>query len=193
MDYSEIRQKYFPHATKSGYSIRVSNPQEVYSLYNKIVKDVFPSNGEEQRFLHPNDRQENSKALMKRYHDIHHEWFVFCDNNDNLIGWFMGEVDDHVTFYLRNTGIHPAHQSRGIYKEFAGLLETYLSDIGYEKLSSHHMVTNKKILILKLNMGFVISALELTEQWGPMVKMIKILAKDRRKSFFKQFGKFDHL
>lgn len=68
-----------------------------------------------------------------------------------------------------------------------------LKEIGYERLSSHHQATNRAILITKLKFGFVIAGVELTERWGVLVKVIKLLRKDRRESFYKQFGLIEHM
>ena len=130
--------------------------------------------------------------MKQRYAVLHHEWFLFLDPKGNPVGWHMGETEDAVTFYMRNTGILPKFQNHGIYEAFFSSFLAYLSEIGYERVTSQHQATNRRILIMKLKRGFDVAGLELTENWGPLIKLVRIIVPDRRLSFYRQYGRVEH-
>jgi len=154
---------------------------------------VFPDRGETACFRMTPERREKAQEFRKRYEVLHHEYFLFLGPKGRPVGWHMGEAEDFQTFYMRNTGILPEYQDRGIYSAFLKAFVSYLGELGYERISSHHKPTNKSILILKLKQGFVIGGLEMTENWGALVKMVKLIPADRRESFYRQFGDMVHL
>jgi RimJ/RimL family protein N-acetyltransferase len=104
------------------------------------------------------------------------------------VGWSTGETMDFMTYYMRNTGIFPEHQNRGLYSIFLQTLTKYLEEIGYERLSSQHSPDNSKMLITKLRAGFMVTGMDLDERWGPLVRLTKLLKNDRSKVFSNCFG-----
>jgi GNAT superfamily N-acetyltransferase len=188
-----VRRKYFPLKIKGGYSIRPVAKKEVMELVAKSYATVFPDRGDTPCFRMSPERRKKAQDFWKMYDVLHHEWFLFLDPKGKPIGWHMGEAEDFQTFYMRNTGILPEYQGRGLYRAFLKAFSAYLGELGYERISSQHKPTNKSILILKLKQGFVIGGFEMTENWGALVKMVKIIPQDRRESFFRQFGDMVHL
>jgi hypothetical protein len=191
MDIDSVRKKVFPLKLSNGYSVEAATKESVYEFLSANISKVFPGRDSATNFQRPESRRAAFKELHAHYLQLHHEWFLFKLNGET-VGWFMGETEDFSTFYMRNTGILPEHQNKGIYGEFAKHFFSYLVQLGYERISSQHMVTNQKILISKLKMGFIICNLELTEDWGPMVKLVKFLFEDRRDFFIKSFGDQGH-
>ncbi len=191
MNIEKTRNKYFPIKFKNKYQIVISNKEDVYKICTELFSQVFGIGKSSVRYRLPENRRKHVNALLADYLKAHHEWFLFLDKKGKPVGWFMGEAENAVTFYMRNTGILPKHQNKGLYTKFLKNFEKYLKEIGYERITSQHDVTNKKILISKMNAGFIICNLELTEMFGAMVKLVKILHKDRRDYFIEHFG--DHL
>lgn len=192
MNLDKIRTKYFPIKLKNGYQIVISNRVEVYKTLEKHFFKIFKSGEAAPHYQLPKKRKKKAHALLDEFVKSHHEWFLFLDRNGKTIGWFMGEPENAVTFYMRNTGILPSHQNQGLYRVFMKALILYLKEVGYERITSHHKTTNRKILIAKLQAGFSICSLELTESFGPMVKMVKILHKDRQNYFIDHYGDQNH-
>jgi RimJ/RimL family protein N-acetyltransferase len=89
---------------------------------------------------------------------------------------------------MRNTGILPKHQNRGLYSIFLQTLTKYLEEIGYERLSSQHSPDNSRMLITKLKAGFMVTGMDLDERWGSLIRFTKFLKKDRAKAFSNCFG-----
>jgi hypothetical protein len=193
LDIKSVRRKFFPLKTKDGFRIVPSDEKQVYALVGEVYNKVFPTGDERLCFRPGPERRQQMAPLRKLYSAIHHEWFLFLDPKGHPIGWHMGEAEDHQTFYMRNTGILPEFQNRGLFTSFSGTFMRYLGELGYERISSHHKPTNRRILILKLKQGFDIAGLEMTENWGALVKLVKILPQDRRATFYKMFGDASHL
>ncbi|OGR42637.1 MAG: hypothetical protein A2X35_01420 [Elusimicrobia bacterium GWA2_61_42] len=193
IDMDALRQKYFPLKLKGGLTVRTATKKEVMDLIAKSYDKVFPDRGETPCFRLSPERRKKAQEFWKMYDVLHHEWFLFLDPKGTPIGWHMGEAEDFQTFYMRNTGILPKYQGKGIYGNFLKAFSSYLKALGYERISSQHKPTNKSILILKLKQGFVIGGFEMNENWGALVKMVKILPEDRRESFYRQFGDKVHL
>ncbi len=193
MNIQSVRRKCFPLKIKGGYSIRVATKKEVMDLIAKSYDKVFPDRGDTPCFRMTPERRKKAQEFWKRYDVLHHEWFLFLDPKGKPIGWHMGEAEDYQTFYMRNTGILPEYQGKGLYGAFLKAFVPYLGSLGYERISSQHKPTNKPILILKLKQGFVIGGFEMTENWGALVKMVKIIPQDRRESFYRLFGDMVHL
>lgn len=192
MDIESLRAKYFPFTLPKGYVVHPSTKDEVYAFQKLTFDEIFGKRDATQYFRVPEPRFAAAREMSNLYQKLHHEWFLFKTKAGEPVGWFMGEAEDFQTFYMRNTGILPEHQNQGIYTSFAAQLTKYIGEIGYERISSQHKVTNQKILISKLRMGFIICNLELTENWGPMVKLVKLLPKDRQDAFIKAFGDPGH-
>lgn len=191
-DISSIREKHFPVKTPEGFTLRASTKSEVEPFLKKAFESVFPKPDGSLHFTATDARGAQSLSLRKRYEALHHEWFLFLDPKGKPVGWHFGEAEDWATFYMRNTGILPAHQGKGIYDAFFSSFMDYLIELGYERVSSQHKATNRRILIMKLKRGFDVAGLELTENWGPLVKLVRLLAPDRRLSFYRQYGVMEH-
>lgn len=189
MDLDAVRQKHFPVRLPNGYSIETSSKPGMEAIIRKQSFElVFPRQEGSFHFSPSEDRRVEINRLKERYQVLHHEWFIFKDPSGRPVGWHMGEAEDHATFYMRNTGVLPEHQNKGLYRAFVPAFVKYLAELGYERISSQHKATNRRILITKLRQGFNVAGLELTENWGPLVKLVYLVAPDRRDSFGKQYG-----
>lgn len=192
-DVAALRAKFFPFTSPSGFTIKAVSVDELRAFLKTSFDSVFPDRGSGNPFQPDQERAEKMWPMMKLYEGCHQENFLFYDPSGEPVGWHMGEAEDPLTFYMRNTGVLPRAQNSGLYKVFFKQLISYLTAIGYERITSQHQATNRRILILKLKEGFDIAGMELTERWGPLVKLVKLLPTDRREAFYKHYGMLEHL
>jgi RimJ/RimL family protein N-acetyltransferase len=92
-------------------------------------------------------------------------------HHERCVGWSFGIQDGPERFYMINTGILPEHQNRGIY---TALLPNVLERVraeGFQIVYSRHTATNNRILVLKLKAGFVITGIEISDQFGLLVHL----------------------
>lgn len=178
----KTRNKYFPIHYK-GYVIEEA-PREIFSKeQNKIFSKVFPPSGVS--YVPSKEESKKLDPCFLEYRKIHSERFLIR-HKGKVVGWFQGEMEDFETFYMRNTGILPAHQNKGVYKKFLSVLETYIFKLGYARISSQHAPHNSRVLIVKLREGFIIVGQETHERWGVLIKLVKFASKKRRDYYIKR-------
>ena len=176
------RDKHFPIKFKD-YAIEYAADRDVYYKEQmKIFKKVFPPGVS----FTPNKKEDKAlDSCYREYRKIHSERFLIT-HKGKVVGWMQGEMEDFETFYMRNTGILPAHQDKGVYKKFLAEFEKYIFGLGYARISSQHAPTNARIISLKLKAKYVIVGSETHERWGKLIKLVKFKSKDRYDYYFKK-------
>ena len=180
------RQECFPMKMPGGVAARAVTQEKFEDVFRTLFKKVFPYDNP-LWFRIPIKRRKGMKHLQDTYQQLHHEYVVFYKNN-KPIGWLMGESEDLITFYIRNVGVLPRYQNRGIYTAFLKKFLQYLNALKYERVTSNHKPTNRAVLISHLKVGFEVAGMELQENFGPLLKLVYIFYHDRKKSFYRQFG-----
>jgi hypothetical protein len=190
--FKNIRAKYFPLAIRDEYEVISSEEKTVTQFLRENFSSVFPrenESGHQGTLLTAPERKLIIAELSEKtgYNSLHKEHFLFLKSGEP-VGWSTGETMDFMTYYMRNTGILPEHQHRGLYPIFLQTLTKYLEEIGYERLSSQHSPDNSRMLITKLKAGFIVTGLDLDERWGSLVRLTNFLKNDRAKAFSNCFG-----
>lgn len=190
--FENLRAKYFPLAIRDEYEVISSDEKTVTQFLREHFSRVFPrenESGHQCTLLTAPERKLIIAELSEKtgYNSLHKEHFLFIKRGEP-VGWSTGETMDFMTYYMRNTGIFPEHQNRGLYSIFLQTLTKYLEEIGYERLSSQHSPDNSKMLITKLKAGFMVTGMDLDERWGSLVRLTKLLKNDRSKVFSNCFG-----
>ena len=182
-----LRSKYFPLKISSKVTCHATTREEVFTFVNKHFDSVFKDTFKNKVKIKKNSPEWFGLELTSaEYKKIHTEYFVF-KKEGKIVGWFMGQLEDFETFYMRNTGVIPKHQNNGIYKAFLTHLLKYLKELGYQKVSSQHSPDNARMFSLKMNNGFIIVGTENHDRWGTLVKMVRFLDLKRQKVYLKTF------
>ena len=92
-------------------------------------------------------------------------------HGDKFIGWHCGDQKSREEFYMRNTGLFPEYQGRGIYTAMLKHIPKALAAIGFQVISSKHNATNNRVIIPKLKAGFIISGLDISDRFGTLVRL----------------------
>lgn len=172
-----------------GCSARVCSSDEIGSIISKLWPDVFESTQGIQYFCPPAERHGDWQELATSFEQIeNHERWIFYNKEGQAIGWAIGEIRDHLTFYMRNSGIIKSHRRMGIYSSFLTQFVQYLFEQGYERIISHHQVNNNPVIIAKLKSGFVINGMDIDERYGLQVQLVKFKHQDREAGFKKVFS-----
>jgi hypothetical protein len=111
----------------------------------------------------------------------------------DFIGWHIGDQKSREEFYMRNTGILPAHQGRGVYPMILKAVLELTSELGFQVISSKHNATNNRVIIPKLRAGFIISGLEISDRFGTMVRLEYFNNQWRRELMDLRSGQRDDL
>jgi hypothetical protein len=99
-----------------------------------------------------------------------------------LIGWSYGLQIAVDTFRMVTTGIIKEFQCRGIYSAFLDFLIIHLKQKGFQVIFSRTYATNNQVIVPKLKNGFLISGLELTDEFGILVRLSYFFNETRRKA-----------
>jgi ribosomal protein S18 acetylase RimI-like enzyme len=90
---------------------------------------------------------------------------------DEFVGWHIGEQSSATEFYMRNSGILPAYRRRGLYTAMIARVLCDVSELGFQVVTSRHTAVNNAVIIPKLKLGFVITGIEVSDQFGTLVKL----------------------
>ena len=185
----EVRKKHFPLKLENGITGEIAPLHEGLAVATRLWGDVFgPSNEGRGLFHTPSERQPTEQQMLMHYAStIHSECIIARDKDGREIGWFVGEAEDNMTFYLRNGGLLPEARRQGLLQYFLPKFLAYLTEVGYERVTSEHYSNNSAVLIAMLKNGFYISGLNLDERSGALIKLVRLLQKDRREGFESAF------
>ena len=162
--FDEIRSEFFPYEPTSEYTVRAVNAETVFNVFDRLAGEVFSPMAE--LGLAP---FQTPPAPLAETWNVHSERFVFYNSDDEPIGWSISEQREPDTLFMIWTGVVPAHQNKGLYSSFLRHYLDYAKALGYARVTSNHMVNNRRVLVAKLKAGFVAAGMSLDERWGAMI------------------------
>lgn len=187
--FEEIRAQYFSAQLIQGFIARpIATRREFYAITGQYFGAVFSPFSELGAYTLPTERREKLKPLAEAFAHTHQEHFVVYDDNEQVVGWSYGEMHDTETFFMTNSAILPQYQRRGLYTALTSRLIAYLTELGYERITSNHQPNNRAVLIAKLRAGFVLSGMILDERWSAQVQMTYHIHTDRKQGFARAFS-----
>jgi ribosomal protein S18 acetylase RimI-like enzyme len=101
---------------------------------------------------------------------------------DTLVGWSYSQVDEN-QLHIINAGILHEFRNRGIYSGLVKATIAYADTNGFQKIVSRHVPGNNAVIIPKLRLGFVVSAFEYSEVYGPLVHLTYLVGHKRRELY----------
>ncbi len=88
-----------------------------------------------------------------------------------LRGWSFGWQDSADSFYMGASGVAPELRRRGHYTQLVSYFLRKTKELGFQVVSSNHILTNNSVIIAKLKMGFTIKGLEVDAVHGTLLKL----------------------
>ena len=186
--FDEIRSQYFPAIVAPGITAKSVEIQTIREVWDTISGQVFSSLAELGNYQIPEERRHHSERLNQIHQTAHKEYVIFYNAQNEPIGWSFGVMIDPSTFFMSWTGILVEYQRRGIYTAFLKLFLPYLHALGYERVTSNHMLNNRPVIIAKLKTGFYIEGIVLDERFGAQVALVYLFHEDRRQGFARAFS-----
>jgi ribosomal protein S18 acetylase RimI-like enzyme len=105
------------------------------------------------------------------------------DDADNLIGWSTSRQLRMYEFYTMNSGVIPEYRRKGVYSKLIKEVLKEAHQLGYQTVSSNHVMSNNDVIIAKLKLGFKISGIEVFDDFGTTVKLTYFLNETRGNAF----------
>jgi GNAT superfamily N-acetyltransferase len=188
--FDEIRAAYFPAELGSGITAVAADSAVFWQTLDTIAADdqPFSSLGNLGNYELPQARAPRAQALNAVYAQTHREHILFTTAANTCVGWSTGAMLDPSTFFMSYSAVIPRYQQLGIYSAFLGIFLRYLHALGYERVTSNHMVKNRAVLIAKLKAGFVITGTILDERWGAQAALTYFFYEDRRRGFARTYS-----
>ncbi len=107
---------------------------------------------------------------------------------DEFCGWSVGAQSDYESYYMRNSAVLPQFRRRGLYRGMLNEVMQRLRGKGFQVVYSRHNATNNPVIIPKLQAGFVISALEISDRFGTLVHLKYFFNQKRREAMVFRSG-----
>jgi ribosomal protein S18 acetylase RimI-like enzyme len=82
-----------------------------------------------------------------------------------------------------NSGVLPEFRGRGIYSDLVKAAISHADAHGLFKIISRHVPSNNAVIIPKLRLGFIVSAFEYSEVYGPLVHLTYLIGEKRRELY----------
>jgi RimJ/RimL family protein N-acetyltransferase len=183
MSLEDLRSDFFPFAPAPDYQVRAVDEATFWEVSGELTAEVFtplPDLGLA-TFRPP------PEAVAQAW-NVHRDFFVFYDGDDKPIGWSFSEQREPDTIFMVWTGIVPAHQNQGLYSKFLHHYLDYARAMGFARVTSNHMVNNRRVLVAKLKAGFVAQGMALDERWGAMIWLVCHLDDELAASYRRAFS-----
>jgi GNAT superfamily N-acetyltransferase len=133
------------------------------------------------RALYSEEARDRSRALASHLgQPLRINLAIFKDDGE-FVGWSFGFQENAETFYMCNSAILPEHRRKGLYRALLTQMVDRALKQGFQRIYSRHIATNNAVIIPKLQAGFVITALELSDVFGTLVHLTYLAHSARRK------------
>ncbi len=160
-----------------GLSLEFVDEKEFRKVLDVHYNEVFDSAAS--NYIVSAEEKNRMRLIFENYQNIHTDLIIVRDENKNFVAHFMGESEDHTTYYLRNAGLIHSYRQKRLATNFISAFMNYLYSLGYSRVTSQHHGNNNAVLILMLKLGFHISGMETREEWGTLIKLVKHLNPER--------------
>jgi GNAT superfamily N-acetyltransferase len=186
--FAEFRDQYFPAELGAGVKAQPVDAATFWPVAQRLGTEVQIPFAELGLYEMPAERRQRSQWLRAVAEGSHREHVLFYAAEGEPVGWSYGHMLDAATFFMSWSAVVPAFRRRGLYTAYLQALLPYLEALGYERVTSKHLVTNRPVLIAKLKAGFHIAGLTLDERFGAQVTLAYFFAGDRREGFARAFS-----
>lgn len=165
----------------SAIEIRELTPDEWTAIADGPLKTAFPDVLDYRFREHQAPEvQAAEKKLHARLGTDHYRLRLGAFVGDKLAGWSIGLQEDEEAFYMVNAVVLPEYRRRGIYSLMVGHVLRRVTEAGFQRVFSKHVATNNAVIIPKLQAGFVITGLELSDRYGTLVVLTWLADPARR-------------
>lgn len=165
-------------------TLRSMSSEEFDPLFQRYTQEFFDDATQVFRLreaLSPEEREKMKflREQMNLANPLQLQLGLFVDGE--FAGWHFGRQDSVSSFYMQNSGVLPKFRRRGLYTEMLKRVLETTTQLGFLDVWSRHNATNNDVIIPKLKLGFVISALEVSDVFGTLVHLRYYPSALRRK------------
>ncbi len=166
----------------NGFELRELSEEEFTPIFEKYAPLYFSNI--HQTFMLRDILNEVEKEKLKRLKEnmgSPYHLRIAIYKNDNFVGFHWGFQEDFIRFYMCCTAIVPEFRGQGIYTELLPYILKVVSEKGFQEITSFHSPSNNGIIVPKLKAGFVITTMDVSDNFGVLVKLTYYPNKLRNK------------
>jgi L-amino acid N-acyltransferase YncA len=162
-----------------GYRIQPIPLTQYLKACQRLEKHIFGNYFEFRKHTNQTDAQHRQLKRFQRASGELYEVLLGIYHDHDIIGWHYSAQRNSDEIVMRDTGILPAHQRKGIYSSLLPRLLKHFETAGLTNVVSYHRATNNAVIIPKLKAGFMINGLTV-DQYGLAVELIYTFDEDYR-------------
>lgn len=156
------------------------NSAEFWPLFDQwrpvVFQDTLFFNAREVRTQHEIDQFPFLKAGMQGRYELH----LVIFEGEELVGWSSSYQMSAGELYMMNSAILPKYRRQGHYKRLMQKVIERAGEMGFQQITSQHLTSNNDVIIPKLQAGFNIVGMEVSDQYGVFVKLAHYLNAARK-------------
>ena len=149
--------------------------------FTSLRTAAFADFGEESKMLAAVQADEATRRLETLSSEDQHprRLHVGAFLEDRLIGWSYSR-GENTELHTIHSGVDLAFRGRGIYADMVKMTIAFADTNGFSKIISRHVPSNNAVIIPKLRLGFMVSAFEYSEIYGPVIHLTYLVSAKRR-------------
>lgn len=166
----------------AGFSIEIMDEARFNETVGDLKKDIFNN---QNICLWPKEvmspSEEEKLTTLNRGYVVNYALHLVLFYKNQLAGWTSGFQNSRESYCMANSVILPEFRGRSLYSNLLEVALEILTEKGFQRIVSHHHMTNNSVLIPKLKRGFVITGTQLSDRSGALVELTYFTNHTRKK------------
>lgn len=159
------------NAIVNSLTLRLVDADVFWNVTSAVRREIFSGQlSVPNAQLYSDDEFRRADDNIARYSQLENIYALLM-SGDQCVGWHHGFQDGPFSYYMCNSAIVPEYRRQGCYAWLAQQVMNEVHSRGYHRIKSRHHPTNTPVLIAKLKLGFVISGLQVTANFGTLVEL----------------------
>lgn len=151
--------------------LRIVSEAELDEATAVLKKEIFKNQlSLSNKALYSDTEFHRAECNIARYAQLERLYCLLM-LGQKCIGWHYGFQDGPFSYYMCNSAIIPEYQRQGCYSWLAQQVMNEVQSRGFHKIKSRHHPTATAVLIAKLKLGFIVSGMQLSANFGTLVEL----------------------
>lgn len=172
---------YLPDNLNRDIVVRRSSLSEMEDFARNHFERIYRQNPTSSRFAWFEQTESKSRFYATQGD------FIALECRGAIIGMFVGNAIDWSSYYIRNIAILPEWQGRGTFQQLLAWVFATMERIGVDRVEADVSLSNIASLKGSLNAGFTVVGHSVSERWGALALLRKVISPTHRAIFNRQF------
>lgn len=171
--------------------LKLCHIEKFDNSFNDLVKKHFDHNYPILRWReHLSERESQVVSDLNKKLKSRERIDICILKDEEIIGWSYGWQGgiETANYYMANSCVVPEYRRQGLYTLMLKKVLEISKELGFQTLTSRHVVANNDVIIPKLKTGFHITSMELSELHGNLVHLTYFHNELRRNTYVVRSG-----